>query len=380
MRARRSALLALCTVLALTGCKKGSGSSDGGIDGAEDACDLSTEPRYDAAAPIPIAPDPSLPNIFDAWGTAPNDFWAVGSAGLVMHWDGTSWHQEATPPVAGDLLSISGMPPDELNPVELYAVGLGGTILRFDGTSWGQHQMPLNDGGVPLTADLHAVAVGGRGIATAVGVDATMVETNNAGATWALTPVPTQETLNGVWRRGSGAVAVGNLGTIIEWDGSAWQRRRITGLTAHLKGVYGWDASNVFAFGLNGTFLSNQGGTWQKLDRTSATFQPRDIECQQAPAAWPSVYLRDGWGTSDGKLLIVGWSGTLLLEQGGTSTVYQVTEQRLESVWGTRIQDTPDLGDAGAAAIPDGGIRYHYEGVIVGVSGAVIRFWLHGNP
>jgi hypothetical protein len=27
------------------------------------------------------------------WGTAPNDAWAVGDSGLVMHWDGTGWKQ-----------------------------------------------------------------------------------------------------------------------------------------------------------------------------------------------------------------------------------------------------------------------------------------------
>jgi hypothetical protein len=101
-----------------------------------------------------------------------------------------------------------------------------------------------------------------------------------------------------------------------------------------------------------------------------------DLNCQQGPAAWPNVYLRDLWG-AEGRLVIVGWNGTIMVAQNNVATVYQVTEDRLESIWGTMVIDTPGAGDGG---IPDGGLQYHYEAVIVGVSGSVIRAWLHGNP
>jgi hypothetical protein len=171
-------------------------------------------------------------------------------------------------------------------------------------------------------------------------------------------------------------VAVGNLGTILQFDGASWSRQRISGLTAHLKGVWGSAPGNVFALGLNGTLATNQGGTWQKLDYTTVTVQPRDPQCQQIPTAWPSVYLRDAWGAG-GHLVLVGWNGTIVVGQNNVPTVYQVTEQRLESIWGTMVIDTPGQGDGG---IPDGGLEYHYEGVIVGVTGAIIRVWLNGNP
>jgi hypothetical protein len=267
--------------------------------------------------------------------------------------------------VTTDLFSVSGC-----SATDVYAVGLGGVILHYDGTAWTQQATPMGDGGMPITPDLHAVSctsTGPAGQAIAVGVDATMIQTNDAGLTWALVSVPTQETLNGVWTSGGGAVAVGNLGTIIEWDGAAWQRRRISGLTGHLKGVWGWDAGNVFALGLNGTVVTNQGGTWQKLAPTSV--QPRDLECQQGPAPWPSVYLRDAWGAA-GRLLLVGWNGTIMVAANNVATVYQVTENRLESIWGTIVIDTPGQGDGG---IPDSGLEYHYEATIVGVTGAIIQ-------
>jgi hypothetical protein len=220
------------------------------------------------------------------------------------------------------------------------------------------------------------VASGVKGNATAVGIDALMIDTSNAGQSWTATSVPTQENLNGIWIApgGGGAVAVGNLGTILEWDGSAWQRRRISGLTAPLKGVWGSDPGNVFVLGLSGTLATNQGGTWALL--APSAVQPRDLECQQGPATWPSVYLRDAWGAA-GSTFIVGWNGTIMVDQNNLATIYTVTENRLESIWGTMVIDTPGQGDGG---IPDGGLEYHYEATIVGVHGAIIRVWLHGNP
>jgi hypothetical protein len=368
VRARRFVTLALAVMLAAVGCKKGSGTSDGGIDAGDDACDLSKEPRFDAGPSIPSSA-PLAPNFFDVWGATANDVHVVGSAGLVAHWNGVSWSQTNIPDV-GDLLSVWGSATNDV-----YAVGLGGAIVHWDGTTWTRLETPMDDGGVPMGVDLHAVSGGGLADVWVVGVDATLWHSAD-GLTWNAVRPPTQETLNGIWiAPGGGAgVAVGNLGTIIEWDGGSWNRRRITGLTAHLKGVWGWDPGNVFALGLNGTLATNQGGTWAKLAPSSV--QPRDLNCQQGPAAWPSVYLRDAWG-AEGRIFLVGWNGTIMVGANNVATVYQVTENRLESIWGTMVIDTPGQGDGG---IPDGGLEYHYEATIVGVTGAIIRVRLAGNP
>jgi photosystem II stability/assembly factor-like uncharacterized protein len=359
--------LVLCTLLVL-GCGKSRPAvPDGGADDAgADACSLADEPRFDGGQSIPS--DNGLLNFFDVWGTAPDNVYAVGTAGLVMRWNGAAWTKEATPapalPDRSDLLGIWGSGPDDI-----FAVGLGGTIFHYNAT-WLAQSPPADDGGAPTTPDLHAVSGGRPGDAWAVGANALVLHTTDYGATWTRVDVPTQETLNGIWiQPGGGAgVAVGNLGTILTYDGSSWSRQRVSGLTAHLKGVYGTDAAHVWVAGLNGTLVSNASGSWQRVDPTAVL--PRDRECQQAAAAWPSVYLRDMWAHG-GRLVIVGWSGTIMVLGGDNrATVYQVTENRLESVWGTEVIDTPGQGDGG---IPDGGLVTHDEVTIVGVTGTVVR-------
>lgn len=82
--------------------------------------------------------------LFDVVAVAPNDVWAVGSAGdpelvderaLALHWDGAAWSEAALPVGGGrsGLLSIDGTFDD------LWAVGYhhhGPLLLHYDGTSW----------------------------------------------------------------------------------------------------------------------------------------------------------------------------------------------------------------------------------------------------
>jgi hypothetical protein len=362
--------LALCALLAL-GCSKNHPAvGDGGVTdaGPDDACSLANEPRFDGGQSVPV--EGEVLNFFDVWGTSPKDLYVSGTGGRVMRWNGTAWSREATPAPAnpatsGDLLGIWGSGPDAV-----WTVGLGGTIFYRGNGTWYSQSGPPDDGGT-FTTDLHGVAGGGDvGSVWAVGSNATMIHSTDNGTSWAYVSVPTQETLNGLWiAPGGGAgAAVGNLGTILTYDGSTWQRQRVSGLTAHLKGVYGTDATNICAAGLNGTLVCNAGGTWHRVTPTGLL--PKDQECQQAVTPWPSVFLRDMWSV-DGRLFVVGWSGTIgLLGGGDRATIYQVTENRLESVWGTRVIDTPGQGDGG---IPDGGLVTHHEVFIVGVTGTVFR-------
>lgn len=62
------------------------------------------------------------------WGSGPNDIWAVGRRGLMLHYDGAEWRY-STPLFYDDLLSVWGTASDNV-----YAAG--GRLLHYDGIAW----------------------------------------------------------------------------------------------------------------------------------------------------------------------------------------------------------------------------------------------------
>src|SRR5262245_18922839 len=66
------------------------------------------------------------------WGASANDVVAVGAAGTVIRFDGTSWSGEASGTDA-TLYAVWGR-----SAQEIYAAGEHGTILRWDGARWSE--------------------------------------------------------------------------------------------------------------------------------------------------------------------------------------------------------------------------------------------------
>ena len=64
------------------------------------------------------------------WGSSANDVWAVGLAGTILHYDGTSWSPVSSP-TAETLWSVWGSAPDDV-----WAAGGNGTLLRWNGEAW----------------------------------------------------------------------------------------------------------------------------------------------------------------------------------------------------------------------------------------------------
>ena len=63
-------------------------------------------------------------------GSAPNDVFAVGAQGTILHYDGATWTAMISP-TTRFLRAVWGS-----SGTDVIAVGGGGTIVRFDGTSW----------------------------------------------------------------------------------------------------------------------------------------------------------------------------------------------------------------------------------------------------
>lgn len=103
-----------CVVLALAAVALLSGCSD------DENTDVTQVPY----------PEPGVgPWLNALWGSGPNDVYAVGQPGVILHWDGTAW---SLTEVASDILTdVWGT-----GPGEVYAVGHEGAVLRGSGSNW----------------------------------------------------------------------------------------------------------------------------------------------------------------------------------------------------------------------------------------------------
>ncbi|HYW14155.1 MAG TPA: hypothetical protein VE871_19475, partial [Longimicrobium sp.] len=71
------------------------------------------------------------------WGTSPNDVFAVGLSGRILHFDGARWTAMRSGTGAG-LLGVWGT-----SRHDVYAVGDSGTVLRYDGNRWNRLAGPV---------------------------------------------------------------------------------------------------------------------------------------------------------------------------------------------------------------------------------------------
>ena len=161
------------------------------------------------------------------WGSSGTDVFAVGWAGTILHYDGTTWSSTKSGTTA-KLVGIWGS-----SATDVFAVGYdydnnnSGIILHYDGNSWSAMESGLT------------------------------------------------ENLKGVW--GSSATdvfAVGygnnNSGIIFHYDGNAWSAMD-SGLTENLKGIWGSSATDVFAVGSFGVIL-HYNGTLSTTTTTTTAF------------------------------------------------------------------------------------------------------------
>jgi len=162
---------------------------------------------------------PGDATIFGVWGQSPDSIWAVGrneadQSAVIWHYDGNSWQAVdltgVVPGVVPNLFKIWGR-----NENDIYAVGRAGLILHYDGERWAQVASntirPLF--GVYGNDDI-VVATGGFN-------DGVIIEDSGAGFV-ARTP-PGVKQLNGVFVPTNGtAVSVGISAAMALRDADGW--------------------------------------------------------------------------------------------------------------------------------------------------------------
>lgn len=243
--------------------------------------------------------------LLSTWGSGAGDVWAVGGApdaGVAMHYDGSAWAER---PIGLDVPLLDwvfGFGPDDV-----WMVGNEGTILHYDGAAFHLEASGTTENlwGIWGSSPTDLWAVGGSGFPDAV---PTLLHRDATGwSTVTLPPLMRAEVhgLFKVWGSSASDVwVVGQRGTVLHYDGSAWQER-LAGTGEDLISVWGTGPDHVaFAGGRgNGVLI-----VW---DGTSF----RTIALDLIPGlngVWmgdPDVIHTVGvYGTR----LSVGWDGTLL--------------------------------------------------------------------
>jgi len=178
------------------------------------------------ATPVPAFTDlrtGSMATLAGVFGSAPDDMWAVGSAGTVLHFDGRAVSALAVPTTA-NLLDVWGTGPDDV-----WIVGMGGTVLHWNGQSF----TPLPSG---TTVDLKAVFTARADDVWIGGDGGTLLHWNggamSAVAVAGVDPMTAILDIHGlgasdVWFAGGGNVATGPFTTtpvsfVSHFDGTSW--------------------------------------------------------------------------------------------------------------------------------------------------------------
>jgi len=189
---------------------------------------------------------PTSEPLWGVWGSSSTDVWAVGGdpltedVGVIVHFDGSSWSDVVVPELdrpSRALFKVWGT-----GPSNIYAVGDSGVILHYDGAVWTQEASGTTKDLISLwgTGPNEIVAVGGRSNATIV---------RNNGSGWSA-EVGTESGLNGVWVDSQGSAHVcGQLGRVgvVEPGAQTYTSETITNLVLH--GAFGFDGGPHFVVG-----------------------------------------------------------------------------------------------------------------------------------
>ena len=139
-----------------------------------------------------------------AWGSGPNDIWAVGDSGVILHWLGSSWTAVSSGTLS-DLYAVWGAAPDDV-----WAVGAGGAIQRWNGTRWSTASPASN--------------TFWKGVWGSAANDVWLI--GNIGDTWRWNGTAFSKTIttntSGVWGRSRDEVYSWGQGKVTRWNGSTW--------------------------------------------------------------------------------------------------------------------------------------------------------------
>src|SRR4029077_18626103 len=182
--------------------------------------------------------------------SSPTDVYAVGSSGILMHYNGSAW------------AALTSGPSEQFNGMwgrsvsDIYAVGPPDSVWHYNGIRWSAQLVEWPDLTTPINRWLAAVwgsapdnliAVGGIDTCRALSCDSgAVVARYCGGSSWTL-EAPQSPALNAIWGSSASDIyAVGGSGTILRRDGPSWIPQPVL-TRATLTDVWGTADGTVFA-------------------------------------------------------------------------------------------------------------------------------------
>ncbi len=261
------------------------------------------------------------------WGTSASDIFAVGDAGTVIHYDGSTW-VPMNSGTASNLSAVWGT-----SRCDVFAVGDSGTIIHYDGGAW----TVMASGS---DADLRSIW--GTSSADIFAVGGIEIVLHYDGMNWSTMPFPGQGwndcELNDIWGCSSSEIyAVGTMyPCVFRYDGSSWSGIHVD-MVSDLEAVWGTSSSDIFVGSVSSFIRHYDGSTWTSQN------------------TYAGDELNAFWGSSASDVFAVSRRGTIAHYDGNAwSRMVSGTEWQLNSVWGSSSRDVFAVGDAR--------VILHYDG------------------
>jgi len=272
--------------------------------------------------------------LHDVWTDGPTDVWVVGDGGLILRYDGTSWHKIPSGTQA-NLNSIWGP-----SGTDLWAVGASGTALHWNGSSWQPDTGPnLNSGVLDFCCVWGSSATDIWAAGTHTSPTQYVLSHFESGK-WtrdAPTQMPRRmvpQALAGVREMGNSTVLVVGPTVLAKTDSNGYPGT-ITAIPVSTMPMGGWLMAGPVAI-----TVGQNGSIQQSTNFTLANYL--------AVVSPTTANLRGIWGSTDGTLIAVGENGTTIASpQNLWSTEAPVTNAHLNRVSGTDLGNVWAVGESG---------------------------------
>jgi hypothetical protein len=321
------------------------------------------------------------------WATSAQKSVAIGPKGALAWSDGNQWHPSSKGG-AGDLNGIIGLADDDY-----YIVGQTAKLIHYDGSDF------IDITNLPTTMNLYGIWGNDASDMMLVG-DKTVL----TGPVTSLTQetVPIVAGWRAVWGTGEHRYVTGELGKMLHYDGSKWEKM-VTGTEQSLLAIWGFGTDDIFAVGEAATIVHFDGEKWSPMDAfgteetrfldvwgsaSDDVYVTAQIETDQGPLGYllhfdgnswkialagTAVNLRHIHGSSDENVFAVGQQGTIVRYDGkgwGLSPVDPIEQEDgseyvvSQGLFGVFAQADDDVW-----AVGEGGVIAHYDGSSFKLSG-----------